>query len=122
MGRNNLNFSYSAKNRKKSKNKAMTSHLKIRFFKYYGKDLTDNMIDQMISSIKHNNSEHIFTESRSRTVHIVTIGNIKTAVVYNKEKHLIHTCFPVEWFKNDNFNNMIKRRNYINYDPYESWS
>lgn len=110
------NFNYNSSKKKQSKDKAMVIHCKKRFFQRFGKELTNNMLESIVSQIVKRKSKYVGSQSCNRTIHIVRIDSMEVAVVYNKSKRLIHTCFPVEWITNGTYERYQEQRAYINRD------
>lgn len=111
-----MSFIYSSERKKKSKDKSMIIHCKRRFLQRFGQELTNNMLENMVSQIVKRKSKFVGSQSCNRTVHIVNVNNLQVAVVYNKSKRLIHTCFPVDWLYNGTYDEYMKRNAYINGD------
>lgn len=103
---------------RESKNKTMIYHCKKRFYQRFHAELTDNMIQYIVACIKKGKSEFVTSQSKSRTVHIVTIPingvDTRIVVIYNKIKRLSHTVFPVEWLYDGTFDRYMENRQYIN--------
>lgn len=108
-------FTYRKEFKRQSKDSAMKRHCENRFQERFGIRLTKNMVQNMISQITKQKSEFVCAQSRSRTVHIVNVleKNFRVAVVYNKEKGLIHTIFPVEWIENGSFERYQDQRKFV---------
>lgn len=83
--------------KKKKKDKCVNNHLIKRLKQRFNIDATNNDIMQLVSYIKKGNSEYLGSQSNVRTLHKVNFCNVDMIAVYNKEKKLVHTVFPVEW-------------------------
>lgn len=112
-----INYATSTK-KKSKKDKAMTGHLKKRFKERFGFDLTNNILEYMIAQIKKQKSTFVGKQSCSRSIHIVNVPKdsetVQVVVIYNINKHLIHTCFPISWLENKEYEQYIERQAYIN--------
>lgn len=109
-----MSFEYFRAKKKKSKDKSMVAHCKKRFYQRFGFELTDNMIENMIAQITKRKSKFVSAQSCSRTVHIVKVNEVSVVVIYNKNKRLIHTCFPEKWLYNGTYEEYLKKQEYIN--------
>lgn len=113
----NGNYVHRKSQKKRSKDSAMKIHCKSRFKQRFGLELTNNMYENMVAQIVKSKSRFVCAESNTRTVHIVNVlgkENLKVAAVYNKQKQLIHTIFPVDWITSGKFDEIQKMRKYIN--------
>lgn len=106
--------------KQKTKDKTMINHVKKRYRERFHSELSDNDILYIIAQIKKGKSRFVMAQSRNRTVHVVRMlingADTEVAVVYNKQKSLIHTVFPVEWLTDKSFQKYLDRRSYINED------
>lgn len=92
----------------------MKEHVKKRFFQRFGFELTDNMLDSVISQIRKQKSVFLEKQTNTRSVHLVEVSGKKVVVVYNSERKLIHTCFPLSWYNSEIYRKKMKIREYIN--------
>lgn len=104
--------------RRGNKDKAMTGHFKKRFFQRFGIELTQNMMEYMLAQIKKHKSQYVGNQSCSRAIHIVSLPTgeeiLPVVVIYNLNKRLIHTCFPISWLENGEYKQYLDEQAYIN--------
>lgn len=87
--------------KRESKEKTVYRHLKSRFFERFHIELTKQDCDYMIKQIQSGKSKCIVTQSRNRSLHLVTLFDKEFAVIYNKDKKIIHTVLPDSWKTTD---------------------
>lgn len=95
--------------RKESKEKTVYYHLQKRFLERYNIGVTKNDIDKMIKQIQSGKSTCLARQSRTRSIHIINLFDKEFAVVYNKDKKIIHTVFPDSWKTTDYHNPVFLR-------------
>lgn len=94
----------------------MKEHVKKRFFQRFRFELTDNMLESMISQIRKQKSTFLEKQTNTRSLHVVEVNERKVVVVYNSERKMIHTCFPLSWYNSDSYRKKMEIREYINKD------
>lgn len=96
-------YSYQSCKRKKKKDNEMKKHFFRRFKERFKRPLTIDEYNRMKACIKKNESDFVYSQSNSRSVHAIKLTDLdeKVCVVYNKLKHEFHTCFPLSWIMKD---------------------
>lgn len=103
--------------KRESKEKTVYHHLQKRFLERFNLAITKQDMNNMIQQIQSGKSNCLICQSRNRSVHVVNLFNKEFAVVYNKDKKIIHTVFPDSW-KTTDYNNP----DFLRYDHLVTYS
>src|SRR5574344_1220173 len=89
------------------KEKSMMKHFRRRLHERFGITITDDEIKNIISLIRNGRFKQICKVSNTRSLYKILVANTPMVVVYNRERRAFHTCFPIEWMKEEKFTNML---------------
>ena len=74
--------------------KSLRFHTRRRFEERVGMFYSKKLENIIVSNIQHGLSKHIKTQSRTRTIHDVSVRGKELRVVYDKQRGTIVTVLP----------------------------